>query len=1030
MKKSKYLRELSIFTIAIMLVVSAFSSMRHMAKAEEQASIAPNYEFNDGKSGWDATVKTDQGASATYEINNESVLSGENSARINISNGGSTDWYVQLSQVANMTLKAGMTYKVSFMAKADASKSIRLMFQQSVTWDEYWNQRDINVGIEPTTYGPYTIECKDDVTGVFRFNLGGNNTGIFIDKIIITEELTAPVNREGNLVRNSEFDDGVNLWNLKKEAGVEADFKVDTNKTLSGENSALITMKNGGTASWHTVLYQDMPNMKNGKAYEISFMAKSNTYRAIQLAIKQPGHQKYEHYKVNISIGKNPETFGPYIYVCDEELPTPQLMFFIGGKSDVTINIDNVIVKEIDPPAPEPETPVVEPESYKYVDNKIYVNPVGYAPKSYKIAMLQGNEEKDYKIIDLSNNSVVYKGTMKHKGGDFGSWLVGDFSSLEAPGTYRVEAGADNSWNFSIGSGIYDKLIQSHLNYLTLQRCGDTTENWRGEPCHIDDGRRVDNDEHLDVTGGWHDASDVRRWTSETMYGVFGLANMWETLDPAWDNRKILEEIKWGNSYQLKLQTQEGYIMNGCGDNDGNYWTDNKLGTADDRPIKVEAAGNSQQFRFVYGEARVANVTKIADPEYSRETLEAAEKAFKWLRDNNKYGDADTLGVAISASVELYKATGNQDYRDYAVEYASKILKLQVTDPEEPVRGFFLSREATESNPSPDPQRGRPVFVQSQLLGLTDIYEEFSNHPDAELWKNAIELYANNYLLKMTEKNAFGLVPYGLYNDPAKLKGSTSRPIEGSSYTYRWFMEKNSNDEWDWYTGNNDNLAASGIGLIKASRILGNPELVKVAQRQLDWILGVNPFGATSVTGYGHNELRHFWTTDFAPATPFLIGGVKNGLVGELNDMPNLKPGNYRTGEYWTPMLGTAMWLEAELQKVAQYNFSGVLQPVSSKVVKEGVLPIKFSLKNAFGAFVTDATAKLYAAKINDDGTTQKELKAVPSSKAVEDNLFRYDNSDNQYIFNLNTKNLGAGKWQLRILLDDGTSKYLIINVK
>ena len=45
--------------------------------------------------------------------------------------------------------------------------------------------------------------------------------------------------------------------------------------------------------------------------------------------------------------------------------------------------------------------------------------------------------------------------------------------------------------------------------------------------------------------------------------------------------------------------------------------------------------------------------------------------------------------------------------------------------------------------------------------------------------------------------------------------------------------------------GINANLASTGVGLAKAARLLKDPRLAALAQRQLDWILGVNPVGSS-----------------------------------------------------------------------------------------------------------------------------------------------------------------------------------------
>ena len=58
------------------------------------------------------------------------------------------------------------------------------------------------------------------------------------------------------------------------------------------------------------------------------------------------------------------------------------------------------------------------------------------------------------------------------------------------------------------------------------------------------------------------------------------------------------------------------------------------------------------------------------------------------------------------------------------------------------------------------------------------------------------------------------------------------------------------------------------MGLAKASKLLKEPRLAALAQRQLDWILGVNPFDASTMTGVGRNQPKQFVTGEFKTGDP------------------------------------------------------------------------------------------------------------------------------------------------------------------
>lgn len=107
------------------------------------------------------------------------------------------------------------------------------------------------------------------------------------------------------------------------------------------------------------------------------------------------------------------------------------------------------------------------------------------------------------------------------------------------------------------------------------------------------------------------------------------------------------------------------------------------------------------------------------------------------------------------------------------------------------------------------------------------------------------------------------------------------------------------------------------------------------------------------------------------------------------------------------------------------YDFGGFQSPVdkdNETFNSNSTIPIKFQLTDANGNYISDATAKLEV----------DEKEAVASGGSNDGNKFKYDELDNQYIFNLSVKNtsLGAGAHTLKIMLDDGTTYSLDITIK
>jgi parallel beta-helix repeat protein len=110
--------------------------------------------------------------------------------------------------------------------------------------------------------------------------------------------------------------------------------------------------------------------------------------------------------------------------------------------------------------------------------------------------------------------------------------------------------------------------------------------------------------------------------------------------------------------------------------------------------------------------------------------------------------------------------------------------------------------------------------------------------------------------------------------------------------------------------------------------------------------------------------------------------------------------------------------------ELPEYLFSGFLNPINSdgsSLFKLGrTVPVKFQLTDyQGGSYAPNAVAFIYLSKISNS-ITGTLVEAISTSSATTGNLFRYDLSSNQYIFNLSTSNLTAGTWKIIAKLESG----------
>lgn len=114
------------------------------------------------------------------------------------------------------------------------------------------------------------------------------------------------------------------------------------------------------------------------------------------------------------------------------------------------------------------------------------------------------------------------------------------------------------------------------------------------------------------------------------------------------------------------------------------------------------------------------------------------------------------------------------------------------------------------------------------------------------------------------------------------------------------------------------------------------------------------------------------------------------------------------------------------------HSWSHVRQPINvdgSSIFKLGsTVPVKFGLTGG-SAGITDLVARIFVAKVSA-GVIGSEVEAVATNNADGGNTFRYDPTADQYIFNLGTKTLSQGTWQIRVDLGDGATHTVLLSLR
>ena len=517
----------------------------------------------------------------------------------------------------------------------------------------------------------------------------------------------------------------------------------------------------------------------------------------------------------------------------------------------------------------------------------------------------------------------VFRGEIKVVGGDFGPVGIMDFSPVKTPGLYQIIVGGRRSHPFFIRKDLYLRTAYEAFLYSHIQRCGDSVEGWH-QACHRDDGVRDDTGESVDCIGGWHDAGDLRKLVNHTMWHAIGMLWAKRTWGVHWhqySDDDILDELKWGNQFYLKVKDPGTHIVwsdVGASELD-NTWTDGLVGTGDDRMIRTRRS-LMLQYKYAWMQAMISRAFSGTDREYGMMCLQAGIDAYRARAKFRPSRDADTLAVSywLLASLELYRATGDGGYLLEAREAMNELLDRQHSGSdhsccresrnlsdhgdqgcgESVVKGFFYDdRHRTEV--FNDWWQG--CMLPFALIAAMEVF----GGAEQEKVSDAVRMYLDGFIVPLSERNAFGAIPvyYGI-GQAGAMTHDLYRRISGKE-VYRYFLPAMSGigeaPAFRQYgQGTNTHLLGSAAVLFRCHRIYGVDTYKILGLRLLEWVHGANPLGICMVTGRSA-ETRY-------PHSRYLgliHGAIQNGLTGDELDEPRFGGANYdcewQTLEYWSP---------------------------------------------------------------------------------------------------------------------------------
>jgi hypothetical protein len=549
-------------------------------------------------------------------------------------------------------------------------------------------------------------------------------------------------------------------------------------------------------------------------------------------------------------------------------------------------------------------------EGWSVAPGRIAYSHTGYALDRRKLAFTCDQTPSEFRLIDAATGEVVRRFPVTTKRTRIGEFRILDFSEFGESGTYLLQTGKLRTKPFIVSRDVWKDTIWKTINCFYCLRCGMEIPGIHGR-CH-EDWLAVHNDQTIKYNGGWHDAGDLSqglRNTCEATYAMFLLAEPMRQSDPPLA-RRLQEEACWGLDWILKNRFGDGYRGH-WGTMD--FWTDNIQGTPDD--MVAQRVGNDayHNFHAVTAQAIAGRLLEKTDHELATRALSGAREDWQFAIEKLPSPNLDAYSIGAVASIELYRATGQPQYADKAVELADVIIACQQqVDPDWdiPLRGFFYRTPARRRIQ----HYSHIGEIQSAIVALVMLCEVLPDHAQQPQWRASVELYAS-YIRSIAEFTApYRTLPASIYSldesSDAKFREQVTNGIRLSDKHYlRCFPV--------WYDlrGNYGVLLSQTRAIAAAARLLQDRGLGELAERQLQWVVGLNPFCQSTMYGEGH---------DFAPqytaTSGDIVGGLPVGIQTSRNlDQPFWPADNcYNFKEIWVHPSSRWLAILADFEAIAE----------------------------------------------------------------------------------------------------------------
>lgn len=475
----------------------------------------------------------------------------------------------------------------------------------------------------------------------------------------------------------------------------------------------------------------------------------------------------------------------------------------------------------------------------------IRLNLIGYTNATPKKALLI-SKQKRKETFYLEQVSTHTRTPLKLAPSKNQPWdpfpynYILDFSSATHEGEYRIfsSEGKISSPVFTIGP--YPALFEDVVYFMQTQRCGYNP--YIDAVCHPLDGRsfygKMPDKSYVDARGGWHDAGDQLKYLITGSNATARMLQAWEWNKQAfrddynaWGQKgpngiaDILDEAKWGLDWIHRLHPTPDQLIHQVADDRDHLGfklpnddpADYGFGVNKDRPAYF-ADGKPQGLgKYKSSATGVANLAgrsaaamamayriwkqDLKDDVFAMQCLKDAKELYAMGKAKEGYQQGNSYGAPYRynentwaddmewGAAELYKATGEQQYLDDAIRYARMIA------------GYSWMEKDSTAHYEMYPYVNMGHYALWEV-GTPEVKQQMALY------------YAHNLdrILHKASQNDYGV-----------------------GHLFVWCS--------------NNFAAAVATQAILYEKMTGNRKYVALMQDHVNWLLGLNPWGTSMITG-------------------------------------------------------------------------------------------------------------------------------------------------------------------------------------